>query len=69
MIYPVDFISLENDEKDIIVSFAIPDDDTGIKSLIFSLKRLALLKDLRTHVFRLLCLRILGMLRKILKII
>jgi hypothetical protein len=34
MIYPVDFISLEDDEKDIIVSFAIPDDETGIKSLI-----------------------------------
>jgi hypothetical protein len=34
MTYSVDFISLEDDEKDIIVSFAIPDDDTGIKSLI-----------------------------------
>ena len=34
MIYPVDFVSLEDDDKDIIVSFAIPDDKAGIKSLI-----------------------------------
>ena len=34
MIYPVEFISLEDDEKDIVVSFAIPDKDTGVKSLI-----------------------------------
>ena len=34
MIYPVESISLEDDEKDIIVSFAIPDDDTGIQRRI-----------------------------------
>ena len=34
MKYPVEFISLEEDEKDILVSFAIPDGKVGIKSLI-----------------------------------
>lgn len=34
MIYTADFISLEDDENDIILSFAIPDEDIGVKSLI-----------------------------------
>ncbi len=34
MSYKVQFISLEEDEKDLIVSFAIDDSDMGVKSLI-----------------------------------
>lgn len=34
MKFRVQFISLEQDEKDLIVSFAIPDEKTGVKSLI-----------------------------------
>ncbi len=34
MKFKVQFISLEQDEKDLIVSFAIPDEKTGVKSLI-----------------------------------
>lgn len=34
MVYRVDFISLECDEKDIVVSFAIPSDELGVISLV-----------------------------------
>lgn len=34
MTYPVEFIAIEEDEKDLILSFAIKDDETGVKSLI-----------------------------------
>ncbi|MCP4488049.1 MAG: hypothetical protein GY820_12125 [Gammaproteobacteria bacterium] len=34
MRYEVQFISLDEDEKDILISFVVPDKETGIKSLI-----------------------------------
>ena len=34
MKYTVDFMSFEEDEKDLILSFAIPDEALGVKSLI-----------------------------------
>jgi len=34
MKYIVDFMSFEEDEKDLIISFAIPDEALGVKSLI-----------------------------------
>jgi len=34
MKYTVDFMSFEEDDKDLIISFAIPDEALGVKSLI-----------------------------------
>ena len=45
MSYPVDFIAIEKDENDLILSFAIKDDEIGVKSLI--LHRTLLFEEFR----------------------
>jgi len=45
MSHPVEFIAIESDEKDLILSFAIKDDEIGVKSLI--LHRTLLFEEFR----------------------